>query len=77
MEAKDIKGLLPRGAIAQVSKELNISITTVSKVANGNYPTPRRNEILNALISHIVKYNANEAQAKQALKDLGATLNKQ
>lgn len=68
METKNIKGLLPRGAIRQTANELGISATTVSKVVSQNFNSTKRNEILNSLVKQIVKHQNETHEAEQAME---------
>lgn len=72
MEAKDIKGLLPHGAINQTAKELGVSITTVAKVVKGDHKSKRRSEILNVLVNKIIKHQNEDKELTEALKIISA-----
>lgn len=68
MTPKEIKKLLPYGAIKQVSNELSISKNTISRVVNDNYPSPQRSDILNALVKKIIQYQQDNHEAEQAME---------
>lgn len=70
MTPKEIKKLLPYGAIKQTAKELGISANTISRVINENYQTRKRNDILNGLVNQILKYQREQAEAEQALQTI-------